>query len=557
MNQEQKTKTSDQQYNIPKNIDIDKNGNVISDIEKKNKQKEEEIKKRKALVREISEKKKTAAKFGIRCAKLGRPKYTTRYEYILGLSEDEEFIDQNILWFDSRSIGSMFSEISYNLYCDGYEYAQKEMYETNLTEVQKRFNDFKFSKHINFIESFIKAVHIILYNSDKLYIKDSVIKLVSWVQWFRYGLTHNFNKVHSQQIITPNALFFFSGIGGTGKGELLKALKNACLELGIAAGNVTTSGLSGKFITSDIKKLQLGIIGEALWQSQRGRDVNIDVINNIIDKIEIDFERKGKQMERLQTNLTIIGGTNNRYLNRRFSLIPFNEIEVNANLKPPEPAKMKQAWIDLITFCPDPKDTWYDVQTMNQKSPQAASEDILSIFDCFYRSGELHFASLSVREIIKKITNKDRESLRDRRFILNALKHLIELKIIKKISPPSNEALIVSKVEIIDNDKFQDIVSQYNPDEAREIKEGRTSKEKVISDIIFELYVQPIKEKLSNKILTLEIDNQKIESEIQTNDKPNTEKILKQLDIQTDIDIYKRILNIIENISIKKDKPPG
>jgi hypothetical protein len=505
------------------------------------------------VFRDIFKKKNLPGKFGIECAKLERKKYNSHYEYMIGLNDDEEFIRNNLLELSERAMGGMFSDMSYKLYLEGYDYKTKEIYDDKLSIVQNKFKEFKFHTHINFIERYIKAAQVILYNADKLFIKDSVIKLTSWAQWFRYGLMKENKK---RKMITPNALFFFSGIGGTGKGELLKALQTACDNMEIAAGKVTTSGISGKFVTSDVKKFQLGIIGEAMWQSQRGRDVNIDTINNIIDKIEIDYEVKGKQSVSLKTNLTLIGGTNSRYLNRRFSLIPFNELEVSASLAPPNEIEMAEAWEDLINFCPDPNDAYYDVQVMNQKSPQAASEDILGVYDCFFKGGRLHSSVLSVREIIKKITNKDRESIRDRRFILNAVKQLIELKILNKISPPSNEALIVSKVEVINEEKFENFISVYNPDEAREIKEGRATKEKVISDIIFELYVEPLKEKNENYVMELEAQNQKLKKELEEALKPDTKKFMKQLDVESDIEIYKKILDVINNYNVKKDKPP-
>jgi hypothetical protein len=535
-------------------------GDVISDAEKEQSrrlQKQElEKEKKRRLIKYIAEKKKIPHTFGIRCAKLERPMYDTRYEYMCALEQDDEFLDDKVVSLDSHAIGGLFGEFAYNSYREGYEYCIKEQYQSDFCALSQKFREFKFKKHINFIERYVKAVQTILYNADKLYIKDSVVKLTSWVQWFRYV----FFADKPKKLITPNALFFFSGIGGTGKSEILSALSDACAELQIPCGYVTTSGISGKFITSDVKRLNLGIISEAMWHSQRGRDVNIDTINNIIDKIEIDFEQKGKQIVRLQTNMTLVGATNSRYLNRRFSIVPFNELEITAELKPPSHTELINAWIDLIKYCPSPDDSYYDVQIMNQKSPQAASEDILSVFDCFYRAGEIHYRVLSVREIIKKITNKDRESIRDRRFILNALKQLIALEILKKNSPPSNDALIVSKVEIIDEEKFENLISQYNPDEMREAQNSGFSKDKKIADIIFELYVMPIKEKIEDKIVELETENLKIKNELETLDKPDSKKFLKQLDIQTDIEIYQQILDVIAHYApdcpVQKEKPP-
>ncbi|MDR1196187.1 MAG: hypothetical protein LBL00_06910 [Endomicrobium sp.] len=496
-----KTNQIPQEFSMPPEVEYDGHGNVITADDKKRKKTLEEKEKQRKKAQEDKEEKIEALKklatikniagaFGRSQASEGCKMAMSRYEYIEIFSKSDFFLEW--YWLDRRTIGGLFSEQSYKLYREGYEYFSYIQKYENQSALSKKFAEFKFYNAEN-IDKFIFALCTILYNADIHYIEHSIIKFVSWLQWFRYGFI---DKEFQKCFVDPSMLVFYSAIGGTGKGEILRAFSAACSSMGIKTGAPTMSAISNRFVSPMVKDVNAIVIEDIIWGSSGNRDVNLDTVNSIVDRVSIPYERKGKDIDHIQPNLTIIGGTNYWRRNRRYSIIPFNERIISAEVNAPSREELKQAWSDLIEFCPSPEMQYYDVKIMNSKSPKVLSEEILLIYDFFKEHSSIE---TSTRKIQKYIAGREKEHDRGRGAVREALRFLEKEGAIKILYVPSNKSLDVANIALQSEEKLTEIVAQA---EYRESKDGGRNTE--IAAIVKRLYVDTLWDKIPQEIKRLE-----------------------------------------------------
>jgi hypothetical protein len=369
-------------------------------------------------------------------------------EYIEKLFEDDEF-KKDFEGHDARAHGRLYSEQAYKRYREGYENAKKDIKRENDLMLAEGFKQYNFNS-LNDVVKYIRAVKDILYNCRKSKIANSVIRLTSWLQWFRQGLSPQ-KDLH----IEPSALIFYSAIGGTGKSEIVNAFARACDELGVERDYLSTSDLCTRFAPQALKESNAIIIEEAEFIPKLGLDINLPTINKIIDRQQITYEEKLKKPKPIKTNLSLICTTNNRFYNRRYSFIIINEEELNIEKhKPPSPERLKQAWIEAIKYCPNPLKKFVPIMVNNQKNPFPISDNILKIYDMVENEGDYY--EKGVRAITNIIT-KGAAAPKLSKMILSDIKYLISLGICEKIVRNKNHGLAVSSVRF-NLEKFRDFI---------------------------------------------------------------------------------------------------
>jgi hypothetical protein len=434
----------------------------------------------------------------------------------------------------------IYSEASFELYQEAYEEAMIGIKKRNNKLAAYFLGDNRFNNLENILK-YCRAVEKLLYNADRRVLENSIIKLTSWLQWFR----SQFIGTSSGKLIDASALIFFSAIGGTGKSELLRAFKGACEDLEITAENFTAQGLTGRWTPSIIKGVDVAVVEDADLTARIGNDVNVDKLNAIIDRGKIDFEQKNKQKEIIQTKLTVIASTNNRFVNRRFSVIPLAEREVSDDMKAPSPEELREAWYDAIYFCPDHNTTFVGVKKMNQRAPGSLSEDMLKIYDIFEHLDNIEPVK-SVRGIIRGVIDRDKETPRRREFILQHIRELIKLGVFEKESPESNGALLVSKVRLISRPKFQRYIGAY---------EESCDESQSCEHIIFKHYIKNMTLNGDIKLKNIEENIKTIENRFEgTKDKGILEKKEKRLNeleeerikVKQEIERQKELREVIE-----------
>ena len=384
------------------------------------------------------------------------------------------------------------------------------------------FQEQKFNSYENCLK-FIAAVQKILFNANKSVLRSSIIKLVAFLQFLRSQF------YAPEKLLDKNMLIFFSAIGGTGKTELIQAFKRACDKIGIYNEKFSASGLSGRFTDGNIRKVNVGYIEDMDIRIRIGNDINLDKFNAIIDRGKIDFERKNIDRLPLATSLTLIASTNYRYLNRRFSVIPLNEIEVEKITETiPTTDELTGAWYDAIVYCPDADNVYHHVKTMNQRNTGVLSEDLLRIYDAF-NSERIHtpdeISRLTVtkgtRGVIAYVLGRDSETPRRREFILDQIRTLIANGIIEQISTAkSNNALQVSKLTA-DMVKFEYYIANFDDQEKDE--------NATVEALITELYIAPMTLNFKKKIDRCRLKKKQIAKENDENTKKAAAKLDKKI----------------------------
>ncbi|MDR3113367.1 MAG: hypothetical protein LBU09_03230, partial [Endomicrobium sp.] len=260
------------------------------------------------------------ALFGQKQACENRPMCRSVAGYINALYNDEGFREDFEIFEEGKSLSekklnSLYSEQAYKRYKERYEETLEDLKIENDLIIQEGFKEYKFNSFESCFK-YIKAIKDLLYHASVKTQEDAVIKLTSWIQWFRAGLSKD-----RRLKVDSSALFFFSALGGTGKSEILHSLAAACDELGIPTDYLTTADISDKFSPRAIKDANLIIIEDAEFISRLGNDINLHKLNSLIDRSKFTFIEKFKEPETITPNVTIIGATNNRYINRRYSNI--------------------------------------------------------------------------------------------------------------------------------------------------------------------------------------------------------------------------------------------
>lgn len=454
-------------------------------------------------------------------------------EHLLGLSDAEKvkyYSDMEkaekekgkVLMAFAKAQNSLYSKDAYELYREGYELELDEERQKNEKLLKIFFHEQKFNSYENCLK-FIAAVQKILFNANKSVLRSSIIKLVAFLQFLRSQF------YAPEKLLDKNMLIFFSAIGGTGKTELIQAFKKACDKIGIYNEKFSASGLSGRFTDGNIRKVNVGYIEDLDIRARIGNDINLDKFNAIIDRDKIDFERKNKDRVQIQTNITLIASTNNRYFNRRFSVIPLSETEVEKITEAiPTTDELTGAWYDAIVYCPDADNVYHHVKTMNQRNMGVLSEDLLRIYDAF-NAERIHtpdeISRLTVtkgtRGIIAYVLGRDSETPRRREFILDQIRTLIANGIIEQVSTAkSNNALQVSKLTA-DMVKFEHYIANFDD---KEKDENAT-----VEALITELYIEPMKLNFKEEIDRCRLKKEQIAKENDENTKKAAEKIDKRI----------------------------
>jgi hypothetical protein len=253
-------------------------------------------------------------------------------------------------------------------------------------------------------------------------------------------------------------------MGGTGKSELLNGFVGACDRLNISHAHLSTQDISDKFSPKAIKEVNAVIIEDAEFIGGKfGNDVNLAKVNALIDRQEITYNQKMVRSEQIRPNLSIIGSTNNRYSNRRYSVIVIRNSEIDLEKhKPPTPVRLVQAWMDAINFCPDPHIKFVSVKTKNQRSPFVVTDNMIKIFN-LVNDDDSSFETVGMRKIIDYCT-KGSVNPRAENIVKDDVRMLIKLGIANQIKKNPRWGLGVSKIEF-DMFKFRDFIDTDETDE--------------------------------------------------------------------------------------------
>lgn len=474
------------------------------------------------------------AMFGKKQAHEGVAMSKSVTQYIAALYADEEFRkefcgNEHHNASSPKTFNSLYSESSYKRYVEGYEWAVEELTEMNRLLVQDGFSQYQFNSYESILK-FIRAIRTILYHASTKTIETSIIKLVTWLQYLRQGLKNDYSiKMDS------SALFFFSSKGGTGKSEVLHAFNEALYELGIKSSYISMEEISDRFTPSAIKENDVLIFEDAQFTKNLGGvDINLSRINTLIDRSTVQYRAMYEKGYPIKTNLTFIGATNNRYRNRRYSLIPIKNEQIDLQKhKPPTPEALKQAWIDAIYNCPDPKYKWLPVKIMNEKNATFISYNVVKIFDLVNDEDDaVLMKEIGVRSIIDKVT-KGTPTDRAVEFLLDDIRFLIQEGIATKIEGKKKRGLRVSRISI-DLEKFRDLMQVEDIDVEAHGEEVNSSSVNIamVEDVIMRLYVSGnqgfsdeeitnIKEKIKHKKEQIEFTETLIQGK-------NTDKKIKK-----------------------------
>ncbi|MDR2427209.1 MAG: hypothetical protein LBD46_08550 [Endomicrobium sp.] len=472
-----------------------------------------------------------------------------RYDYVEALIQNEDFI-KNFGSCESKKLRAFYTKEAYTLYCEAYDRAKEDLKEENDKLIQAKFKEYNFNTTQNVIK-YVKAVKTILYHAEEQTYEDSVIKLTSWLQWLRHGLSAD-RKLK----IDSSALFFYSAIGGTGKSEILHAFAAACEELGVSRDYISTDDISSQFSPLVIKEINVAIIEDANFFGY-GNDFNTSKFNTLIDRSKMSFRQMFQDMYTIKTNLSILGASNQRLLNRRISIIPIKEEEIDIKTgNVPTPEKIKQAWINAINYCPDPHVKFIDIKVLNQRTPNYISDNMMKIYDFVVGNADDQISETKgVRQIIKHVCGKKDENSRLRKFILNDLEFFISNGIAEKIEPRTNTALGLSRVKF-DLEKFRAFMSG---DETATKQDNKS-----IEQMIIEKYLQDVSLDFAEEAKKIEAQMKIIHDKIKAAEASSKfksesarEKHIVKLNLEK-VDLACKLENL-KSFSdvVKKCKPPG
>ncbi|MDR1196499.1 MAG: hypothetical protein LBL00_08505, partial [Endomicrobium sp.] len=388
-------------------------------------------------------------------------KSVTQYISALYLDEDfkKDFIKDGLLEsVNAKTLNQLYSEQSYKRYVEGYEWTIEELKVINDEMLKEGFSKYQFNSVDNCIK-YIRAVKDILYHANAAVIEDAVKKLTAWLQGFRLALSQD-----KSIKIDATALFFYSPMGGTGKSELLNSFVGACDRMNISHAHLSTQDISDKFSPKAIKEVNAVIIEDAEFIGGKfGNDVNLAKVNALIDRQEITYNQKMMRSEQVRPNLSIIGSTNNRYSNRRYSVIVIRNSEIDLEKhNPPTLARLVHAWMDAITFCPDPHVKFVSVKTKNQRSPFVITDNMIKIFN-LVNDDDSSFETVGMRKIIDYCT-KGSVNPRAENIVKDDVRMLIKLGIANQVKKNPRWGLGVSKIEF-DMFKFRDFIDTDETDE--------------------------------------------------------------------------------------------
>ena len=407
----------------------------------------------------------------------GKAMCADRYEYIRSMSEFDKISQYKSDYaMSDKDIKSLLTKNAFEVYQCGYDYYKRQRRREVDKMLEEEFREYSFNSPKR-CEKYIAALETILYNAIPGTVEHSVLKITGWVQWFRNSFAA------SKQNIAPTALVFYSSLGGTGKGYIVEAFKEAFAEFDVKVGNVTLAGLCDKFLPEILPDVNVLAVSEADFANRIGHEINNDKLNPIIDRDEFDFARKFRGSRPIRPKHTLIMASNQLHINRRFSIIPIQNRSVSNIVNPPTKEQLKEACIDLIMYCPDPDIAYKDVVEINQNNPQLLTPTMLALYDYFLKSGG-EYPTETVRGILKYVYGRNEETTRRHDLAKKEVMKLVGAGVFEQIFVPSNKSFETSSMRA-DMDKFHAYIG--------EMSEYKLANQKSVADSVIDNYILPMK----------------------------------------------------------------